>query len=331
MEQAVGWACGKVILIGEHAVVHGQPAIAMPFPRVAVKATVCRTDGPLTIASALYQGPLAGAPRALHGIAATILETMKRLDIATTGVSIRLDSTIPPGRGLGSSAAVAAAVVRGLFAYQDLEPAHAELMGLTHIAEVSAHGTPSGIDSEAVVAEAPLWFVKGSTPIPLPAGAPLHLVVADSGRMGDTLSAVAAVRAHLQSDPASVHVRLAHLGHLAHAARAALAGGDLERLGCALDEAQAVLADIGVSDEHLEHFIQAARQAGALGAKLTGSGRGGCILALARDPDHAQAVAAALSRAGAHSVWQEVYACRRRQPPIATWPSSSTGESGTRP
>ena len=312
-QAATGHAHSKLILIGEHAVVHGKPAIALPFPLVGVEAVAEAVPGPLAIACDFYQGPLDTAPEGLRGLAECILGTLRRLGALTEGLLIRLASTIPPGRGLGSSAAVAVAVVRSIFAYYHRVPSHSELISLANIAEVYAHGTPSGIDALAASANCPMWFIKGQEPEPLPTGAVFELVVADSGRVGDTRSAVDAVHERLAAKPEETRGRLHRLGSLAREARQALAAGDAEKLGQILNRAQAELTSLGVSDSGLNRLVRAACKAGALGAKLTGGGRGGCILALARDAYHAEQLCSALARAGARAIWRhtlgEVHEC----------------------
>lgn len=301
---AVGRAYGKLILIGEHAAVYGQPAVALPFRPVDVQATIEPMAGPLALDCMFYRGPIAAAPDVVRGLVVCVREALHRLGSPLEGLLIRLVSTIPPGGGLGSSAAVAVAAVRGLYACHGQTLAQSDLMALAGIAEHYVHGTPSGIDAMAVAAERPLWFTKGHVPEPLHTGGSLELVVADTGRVGNTRSAVAAVRGYLKSQPARARGHFIRLGELAKAARIALRDGDALALGRVLDAAQAELSILGVSDAHLDRLVQAAKAAGALGAKLTGGGRGGCVLSLARDHLHADVLSAALAGAGARSTWR---------------------------
>lgn len=304
MNAATGSANAKLILIGEHAVVHGEPAIALPFPLLGVQVTVEPAPGPLAVDSLFYSGPMAGAPEVLRGLGNCAAETLHCLGRAAEGLMIRICSTVPPGSGLGSSAAVAVAMVRGLCHFHGCEAPADRVMALAQIAEVHAHGTPSGIDALAAAAERPLWFLKGKEAQDLPLGGSFHVVVADSGRCGDTRSAVTAVQQRLQTDSEPTRERLHRIGTMARAARIALAAGDNAWLGRTLNAAQADLAALGVSDAGLDQLVAAARRAGALGAKLTGGGRGGCVLALGRDADHARDLEAAFRGAGARSVWQ---------------------------
>ncbi|MGV3487775.1 MAG: mevalonate kinase [Tuberibacillus sp.] len=303
MKTARGEASGKLILIGEHAVVHGHPAIALPFTPLTVSAEVMETEGPLAIDCRLYRGPLWDAPEILHGLSQCINEMLKRFGERAQGMMIRLDSAIPLGRGLGSSAAVAAATVRGLFKYFGKPLTHEVLMELVNISEVFAHGNPSGIDSEAVTAEHAIWFRKGYRPERISVHTPVHLVVADSGEEGDTFVAVQSVKERMASDPDMVRASLSHLGQLADEARLALHKGNVMHLGQVMNEAQGELTNIGVSNDLLNDLIGAARKAGALGAKLTGSGRGGCIFAIAEEEDNVGKISDALRKLGAQAVW----------------------------
>jgi len=298
-----GQAGGKLILIGEHAVVYGQPAIAVPFDCLKVTAEILPTDGPLSIDCRFYSGPVQDAPDLLKGIVQCAEETIRKLDGEPFGIMIRLTSDLPLGRGLGSSAAVACAIVRGLYRYFGKVASHDALMALVNISEVFAHGTPSGLDAEAVASEHAIWFRKGEKPLPIPVAAPMTLVVADSGLKGDTFEAVKSVKTRLQSAPERMHQSFSKLGVLAEEARRALSDGAIAPLGRIFNEAQDELANIGVSHEKLDHLIKAAREAGALGAKLTGSGKGGCLFALARDVLEAKKIRAALLEAGACDAW----------------------------
>lgn len=299
----IGSAHSKLILIGEHSVVYGKPAIALPFPLVGVQSSVESNAKNLTINSSIYSGPISSVPKALYGLAECILETLKHLGSSTEELLIRISSTIPQGRGLGSSAAVAVAVVRSLYSYYKREISQTELMSLAHIAEAYAHGTPSGIDTAASAADNPLWFVKDQQMKMLSAGAPLHLVVADSGRAGDTRLAVNSVRERLSTEPVGMKKSLDRLGKLTYTAREVLKAGDFKVLGQILNHAHAELNNLGVSDTGLNQLVNIARHAGAYGAKLTGGGRGGCILALARDSQHKETISKALLDAGAKTTW----------------------------
>jgi mevalonate kinase len=300
---AVGSAHGKLILVGEHAVVYDRPAIAIPFPLIKVKATIEEIYGSIRIESEFFHGPIHSLPEKLQGIAICILETLTALNKPRTGLLIRLRSTIPLGRGLGSSAAIAIALVRSLYTFYGGEVRQTELMALVHLAELHAHGNPSGIDMAAVSSECPILFQKGKSPNPLQIGAPLHLVVADSGRIGDTHAAVTSVRERYILNPARIQASLDRIGWIAKDSRAALSLGNMELLGKLLNFAQDELIELGVSDKGINKLIDVARKAGAMGAKLTGGGRGGCVLAIASSQAHSKVLANAFLKVGALQTW----------------------------
>jgi mevalonate kinase len=301
-----GTAHGKAILLGEHAVVHGSPAIAVPLPALAVRADV-RLDAPAaTLTTALYAGPLDAAPHRLDPTLTAFRRTLAALrpddaQSLTATSSLAVTSDVPHERGLGSSAAVAAAVVRGVAAALGATLEDDVLHELVQVSERVAHGAPSGLDARSVVADGPVWFHDGEAS-PLSVGTEGVLVVADTGVAGDTRSAVAAVRARRDADPAAVRA-LDRLGALVVVGRDALVAGDLTAVGTAMDTAHALLRDLTVSSPELDRLTDAARTAGALGAKLTGGGRGGCAVALCTDAATAATVAAAAEAAGAVGVW----------------------------
>lgn len=308
-EKSIGSTHSKLIMVGEHAVVYGKPAIALPFPVIEATSTVKSMSGSkfskaIIIDCLYFVGPLEEVPEKMSGIAACIKETLRDLGEKPEGLHIRLSSTIPVGRGLGSSAAIAIAIVKSLFSYHGQELTQKKLMALVHIAETHAHGNPSGIDMAAASSDLPIWFQREEEPTPLQIGAPFHLVVADTGRIGDTRMAVESIRRKYRLNPVATQQAIDLLGDITYTAKDALINGDLELLGNALNSAQNELIKLGVSDEGIDDLVRVAREAEALGAKLTGGGRGGCIIALAKNKHHANKLAQALSAAGAYQTWK---------------------------
>ncbi|MFT4136613.1 mevalonate kinase [Microbacterium sp.] len=295
-------AHGKAILLGEHAVVHGAPAIALPVAGLAVHVDADETAGPSLLDSALYRGPLEAAPAQLQPTVTAARAVLERFGASELTLRLRVRSAVPVERGLGSSAAVAAATVGAVARMLGLEldaDLHHELV---QEAERVAHGTPSGLDARAVLADAPIWFHGGRIE-PVAVGASFAFVLADTGAQSGTREAVAAVHAQRATDPARVARAVEELGDLAVQARDDLGRGDHDALGTRLDDAHALLQQLDVSSPGLDHLVRAARDAGARGAKLTGGGRGGCILALAADAAVSHHLAEALRRAGAAAAW----------------------------
>ncbi|WP_010532953.1 mevalonate kinase [Brachybacterium squillarum] len=304
-----GSAHAKAILLGEHSVVYGSAAIAVPVEILPTHATLLeevRGEREPRIVSRIYEGPSAAAPAKLAPVRAAWQAASEHFGTDPHGTTLAMESALPIARGLGSSAAVAAAIVR---AVADAAGAPPLDPGLEHAliqeAERTAHGTPSGIDARTVVAEGPIRFDHGEVR-PVEVAAPVTLVIADTGIPGATSSAVASVRALRESAPRATEAALDRLGALAEGSVTDLATGDRTTLGGRLTEAHELLGSIGVSSPELDTLVAAAHGAGALGAKLTGGGQGGCVIALAPSLPEAGELSRALSRAGAAQVWTTV-------------------------
>lgn len=301
---------GKAILLGEHAVLHGAPAIAVPVPALHVLSEVASAEADF-ISSSLHTGPLDRAPRWLAPTVTALHTARERLAPGRPHpLHLRITSNIPAKRGVGSSAAVGASVV-GAVADAFGVTLDAQLRHeLIQASERAAHGTPSGLDARTVVADEPVWFHRGEVS-PLELGAACIVVIADTGIPSGTRSAVTAVRQQREQRPRRVRAIVQQLDRLAVDARSRLAEGDLSGFGDDLDLAHGLLSELAVSSTELDALVAAARRAGALGAKLTGGGRGGCIVALARDEQHAAELAAELRAAGASETWLSVAAATR--------------------
>lgn len=300
---AIGIAHSKLILIGEHAVVHGQPAIAIPFPLIGVETVIEHVPGTVKMDSTFYHGPLEHAPEPLQGIVHCIHESFQYLGIPNRDLLIRINSSVPPGKGLGSSASVAISVIRSLFNYCDKECSVEELLKLANIAETHAHGAPSGLDTLSITSDKPVWYKKEKPVEYIEIGEDLHFIVADSGRIGDTRTSVESVARLLKLAPKRIHSKIERIGELTHHAKDALEKASKQILGQLLNEAQKELEALGVSDSGLNKLIHFVREEGALGAKLTGGGNGGCIIALAQNEVHSKQLAEKLRRFGAAAVW----------------------------
>lgn len=227
------------------------------------------------------------------------LTTPRREEFA--GAAVRIRSDIPPDRGLGSSAAVAAAIAGAVAdAYGAVLNPEARFE-IAQEAERRAHGNPSGLDARTVLADAPIRFESGRV-TRQPIGQDLTFVLADSGVPGSTATAVAGVRAMRDTDLGTVDRIIERLAGLARDGADALGAGDAASVGAGMTAAHEELRRLGVSIPELNSLAAAACAGGALGAKLTGGGIGGCVLALAESPHHADDLARALRSAGARGV-----------------------------
>ncbi|GEN56306.1 mevalonate kinase [Halolactibacillus alkaliphilus] len=299
----VGLAHSKLILIGEHSVVYEKPAIAIPFESVCSDVQIEQSSGPVTLVSHFYNGTLEELPEKLLGLKHVIKAACANVNQPVKDFTIQLRSTIPIGRGLGSSASIAASIARGIFDYFEEELSLPVLRELVDVSETYAHGTPSGIDREAVIIDEPIWFVKNQQVEPIELKEPLNIIVADTGRIGDTHAAVSSVKKRLIDKPQETKKILNQLETLTRDARDRLKQGDIAALGEILTSAHRHLTSLGVSDDGLNRYVEISLNSGAVGAKLTGGGRGGCMFALADSVESAQKVEQVLIEAGAKETW----------------------------
>lgn len=302
---AVGRSTGKIILMGEHAVVYGQPAIAMPFSAVEITATVTQQGDALSVTCDFYQGLVHQMPKIWESLKHAIRFSLYRIGAPTDpAIHIEIVSTIPAERGMGSSAAVAVAVARSLFAYYQKDLSDSELWDIVQSSEKIAHGNPSGIDAVTTSGKSPIYFTKGQPIEPISLQLHAYLVVADTGVTGNTLEAIQDVAALLETKP-EVRQLVEELGNLTRQAKDDLAHDRAELLGQKMSQAHTYLKELGVSDPSLDKLVSLAQAEGALGAKLTGGGRGGCMIALVKTEKEARDLTDKLEEAGASQTWTQ--------------------------
>jgi mevalonate kinase len=212
--------------------------------------------------------------------------------------SLKITSDIPVASGLGSGAAVSVALIRAVAAFLGRPLPDETVNALAFEAEKIYHGTPSGIDNTVITYARPVYFVRGEPIETLSVPTPFTVVIADSGLASPTAQVVGEVRQRWQAARERYDHVFSEIGHIARQARQAIESGHHETLGGLMDANQFWLQEAGVSSPTLDHLIESAHQAGALGAKLSGAGRGGNIIALVT-PQSAPAVARALLDASA--------------------------------
>lgn len=297
-----GYSHSKLILTGEHGVVYGKPAIAIPFP-LKVRCTIRKCSGVIRFESSIYTGNIYNMPVKLRGLSAVLKEALVILNKPFEGLLINIYSEIPIGRGLGSSASIATAIVRGIFSFYGQKLTKEQLFYLVNIGETYAHGNPSGIDMEAVSSDEAIYFRKDKKVEYIKSSKPFYIVVGDSGKIGDTRRAVENVHERSLLNPHKIESYIDEMGNLVEKSKDAFLAGDMNLLGGLLNSNQEILESIGVSDENLEKLIKAARAKGALGAKLTGGGLGGCIIALSNSLEDAKLISQELINSGGVKSW----------------------------
>ena len=284
----VGQAHSKIILIGEHAVVYGYPAISLPLLEVEVTCKVVPAESPWR----LYEEDT---------LSMAVYASLEYLDITEACIRCEIDSAIPEKRGMGSSAAISIAAIRAVFNYYGADLPHDVLEILVNRAEMIAHMNPSGLDAKTCLSDQPIRFIKnvGFTELEMDLSA--YLVIADTGVYGHTREAIQVVQSKGKDALPFLHA----LGELTQQAEDAISQKDVERLGQILSQAHLHLKEIGVSSPEADHLVETALSHGALGAKMSGGGLGGCIIALVADLTQAQELAERLEEKGAVQTWIE--------------------------
>jgi len=287
-EVGVGQAHSKIILIGEHAVVYGYPAISLPLLEVEV---TCRVVPAATPWRLFEEDTLSMA----------VYASLEYLNIKDACIRCQIDSAIPEKRGMGSSAAISIAAIRAVFDYYDAQLSQETLEILVNRAEMIAHMNPSGLDAKTCLSDHPIRFIKNLGFTELEMDLSTYLVIADTGVYGHTREAIQVV----QSKGKDALPYLQTLGDLTQEAEDAINHKDAEKLGEILSQAHENLKEIGVSSQDADSLVETAIHHGALGAKMSGGGLGGCIIALVANVSQAQELAERLEEKGAVQTWIE--------------------------
>lgn len=299
-----GVSHAKIILIGEHSVVYGKPAIALPLSEVKTTVTIEQTYNlPSSIKSRYFDGPLASMPKAMKGLKHLILLILRKNNKQDLSFVMTIKSDLPAERGMGSSAATAIAVTRALYNFLELELTHADLLALANVSEIDMHGNPSGLDAATSASNQPVWMIKKKELKKIPIHLDGCLLICDSGIKGRTGEAIAGVRRLLQKRPFETTALLNKLEKLTYAAKKQLNNNDIAGLGDTFNHAQEQLRKLGVSNEKLDRLINLSNQLGSLGSKLTGGGRGGCFICLMPSKEAARKAEVILKRKGAAQTW----------------------------
>ena len=278
----VGVAGGKLILLGEHAAVFGQPALACPVP-VNVRAQIGDSEDGIQLAvpgwGLEYRLSAGRRRRPWERSAYRILE-----ELGLEGESMRISvfSDLPRGAGLGSSAAMAVAIIRAMSRHFDLNLSVERINEIAWQCEQFAHGSASGVDNAVSAYGATLLYRKGTPPQiqPVTAGADTYLVIGLTAEESLTAVTVENVRASRERNPGLYDRIFGEIGELVVEARRRLEQGDLEELGDLMNVNHGLLNGLQLATPELERLVDAARVGGALGAKLTGGGGGGAMVAL---------------------------------------------------
>ncbi|SDQ14805.1 mevalonate kinase [Streptococcus equinus] len=284
----VGKAHSKIIWMGEHSVVYGYPAIAIPLQGIEVECRIYPADEKIhfdyydTLSTAVYAA----------------LEYLNHTDVA---ISYDIRSEIPQKRGMGSSAAVSIAAIRAVFDYFEQSIDMETLEILVNKAEIIAHSNPSGLDAKTCLSDKAITFIRNIGFSTLDLDLDAYLVIADTGIYGNTREAVEKVA---QAEENNLP-HLAALGDLTEQVQKAITEKAIQKIGPLMTKAHAELQAIGVSIDKADQLVEIALGNGALGAKMSGGGLGGCIIALTETKAQAEKISKALTEGGAVQTWIE--------------------------
>ncbi|MBR9706898.1 MAG: mevalonate kinase [Candidatus Diapherotrites archaeon] len=323
-----GIAYGKAIIGGEHAVVYNTHGLAVPLlGGPSVKTYIQKAnpgDGILIHADNFdlhhrVNDPLGGKDDAhfkiFHPLELTIQNTLKYLKLtpATQNFHLTIKSDLPISAGVGSSAATALAIIRGIAKFAGKRIDNADVSRIAFETEKFHHGTPSGIDNNVGAFKAPISFRKNPDNPGKPfisrlkVKTPFDLVIANTGVEGNTGELVSKVRAKVMSKDAeekkTAWTKIQGIEKIVKREKEIIESesSDLEELGRLMNDNHSLLRELGVSHPALEHLIDVANEVdGVLGAKLTGAGGGGNMMVLAANPEVARECAKKLKEASGH-------------------------------
>lgn len=285
MKKGIGFAHGKIILIGEHAVVYNSYAISLPISKINVVTTVFKSLD-TNLISSVYKGKLVDAPDELIAITSLIKELENHFSIGALTYEIK--SAIPISSGMGSSAAIASSIVMAVYDYLGLELINEERLNWIAYAEKLAHGNPSGIDGLTTTFNDCWLFKRSVAPLKINLNLPCYLVISETDLKGITKEAVSLVKKAIDEenkryliDEIDNQVKLCYQG---------IKDSNISIVADAINIAQKALKSLNISTKTIDEMVEIALSNNALAAKLTGGGLGGCVIALCDTLENANKV-----------------------------------------
>ncbi len=297
MKRGIGKSHSKIILIGEHSVVYGYPAIAIPLKKIEIECAIEEAKS-----NFFYDET--------DTLSVAIFTALKYLKKENAKIKYKITSQIPQKRGMGSSAAVSIAAIRAIFNYfrENLEDELLEK--LVNTAEIVAHKTPSGLDAKTCLSDKAIRFVKNKGFSYIDLNLDAYLVIADTGIYGNTGEAIQNVK-NLGS---KAELSLKKLGRLTDEMTRILTGNienkeekikKISKIGEIMTAANTELGKLNITIEKTELFVKTAIENGAAGAKISGGGLGGCVIALAENLEIMEKVKDGFTKCGAENIWVE--------------------------
>ncbi|WP_314015307.1 mevalonate kinase [Leptotrichia wadei] len=297
MKRGIGKSHSKIILIGEHSVVYGYPAIAIPLKKIEIECTIEEAKS-----NFFYDET--------DTLSVAIFTALKYLKKENEKIKYKITSQIPQKRGMGSSAAVSIAAIRAIFNYFGENLEDELLEKLVNTAEIVAHKTPSGLDAKTCLSDKAIRFVKNKGFSYIDLNLDAYLVIADTGIYGNTGEAIQNVK-NLGS---KAELSLKKLGRLTDEMTRILTGNienkeekikKISKIGEIMTAANTELGKLNITIEKTELFVKTAIENGAAGAKISGGGLGGCVIALAENLEIMEKVKDGFTKCGAENIWVE--------------------------
>ena len=299
MKRGIGKSHSKIILIGEHSVVYGYPAIAIPLKKIEIECTIEEAKS-----NFFYDET--------DTLSVAIFTALKYLKKENEKIKYKITSQIPQKRGMGSSAAVSIAAIRAIFNYFGENLEDELLEKLVNTAEIVAHKTPSGLDAKTCLSDKAIRFVKNKGFSYINLNLDAYLVIADTGIYGNTGEAIQNVKN--LGDKAELSLK--KLGRLTDEMTRILTGNienkeekirreKISKIGEIMTAANTELGKLNITIEKTELFVKTAIENGAAGAKISGGGLGGCVIALAENLEIMEKVKDGFTKCGAENIWVE--------------------------
>jgi mevalonate kinase len=310
-----GIGFGKAILFNEHFVVYGVPAIVSAIGKYTVSKINPIEKSGWTIIDNRKATPKYKEDK-IDQQKDSINRILKKMgiDLSKNGLEITLDGTLYCASGIGASAASCVAIARALSEHFNLNLSDEEINEVAYEGEKGYHGSPSGIDNTASTFGGLIWFEKGENTLmdKITIPAPIEIVMGNTGKVANTAAAVAGVRERRDKNPEKYKEIFDRAENIAYLARNALKNEDHKELGKLMNENHKLLQQIEVSSRELDFLVKLARDQGAIGAKLTGGGLGGSIIALTPDKNLQEEVANAIEKEGFQTLKTVIGASRER-------------------
>lgn len=296
-----GIGFGKAILFNEHFVVYGVPAIVSAIGKYTVAKAQSFEEPRLHLIDNRNATPGYKEDKKdqQQDSVRRIIEKMD-LNFSDEGVEVELAGTLYAASGIGASAASCVAMARALSEYFQLNLTDEEINRIAYEGEKGYHGTPSGIDNTASTFGGLIWFEKKDDPVMdrIDILNPVEIVMGNTGKVADTTAAVAGVRNRKESHPDKYAEIFKRAENIAYLAKQAFIDEDLHEIGKLMNENHKLLQQIEVSSKELDFMVRLAKEYGAYGAKLTGGGLGGNMIALTPGRKLQDEVANAIEKEG---------------------------------